>query len=36
MNTPTSIKQDFMLRMNEMLANLVIDEEENKRIREQL
>lgn len=33
MNTPTSIKQDFMLRMNEMLANLVIDEEENKRIR---
>lgn len=35
MNTPTSIKQDFMLRMNEMLANLVIDEEENKRIRKQ-
>lgn len=33
--TPTSIKQDFVLRMNEMLANLVINEEENKRIREQ-
>ena len=36
MNTPTSIKQDFVLRMNEMLANLVINEEENKRVREQL
>lgn len=36
MNTPTSIKQDFMLRMNEMLANLVINEEENKKVREQL
>lgn len=34
--TPTSIKQDFVLRMNEMLANLVINEEENKRVREQL
>lgn len=33
---PTSIKQDFMFRTNEMLANLVINEEENKRVREEL
>ena len=35
MGTPTSITQDFVLRMNEMLANLVINKEENKRIRQQ-
>lgn len=35
METPTSIKKDFMFRMNEMLANLLINEDENKRIREQ-
>lgn len=31
---PTSIKQDFMFRAN-MLANLLINEEENKRVRKQ-